>query len=96
MKKDAKSKKKRIQAAEFFEFPPDVVLHGVNLHIFENAGCVIECYTDILSYTQERIRVQTKIGGICLEGEGFSLEVLTADSISVTGRISKIIYEDFA
>ena len=42
MKKDAKSKKKRIQAAEFFEFPPDVVLHGVNLHIFENAGCVID------------------------------------------------------
>ena len=86
MKKDAKSKKKRIQAAEFFEFPPDVVLHGVNLHIFENAGCVIESYTDILCYTQERIRVQTKIGGICLEGEGFSLEVLTADSISALRR----------
>ena len=34
MKKDAKSKKKRIQAAEFFEFPPDVVLHLSLIHIY--------------------------------------------------------------
>jgi len=83
------------KAAALFEFPPEVVLGGVNLSVFENMGCVIENYEDILSYSGESIRIKTRIGTIRLEGKNFNIEVMTTDSISVTGEIATIVYENF-
>ncbi len=94
-KSKLKKRSGRIKTATLFEFPPDVVLGGVNLCIFENIGCVIENYLDVISYSSEAIRIKTKIGVIRLEGKQFNIEVMTADSISITGVLSNIKYEDF-
>ncbi len=86
--------KKRRVRAEAFGFPQEVVCGGVNLSIYENVGCCLQNYKSILSYTDFMIRADTRVGIIAISGSGLKMAELSRDTVSITGTISQIIYED--
>ena len=77
-----------------FGFPQEVVCGGVNLSIYENAGCCLQNYKSILSYTDFLIRADTPIGVVAISGSGLKIAELSQDALSITGTISQVTYED--
>jgi len=73
-----------------FELPKEVVF---NLPIIQALGAEdisITNYKGLVEYNNECVRVNTSKGQIRFEGAGLVLTQITADTISVSGRVSKI------
>lgn len=85
-RKERKSIKKELSAA--FEMPEEVVrdLPLISLRGFEEA--VIENYRGMIEYGSERIRINTSVGVMKLEGKDMYIKCLDSDSVIIAGRIT--------
>ena len=90
----AKKRKGKGKLPALFEFPPEVVIGGVNLTVYEDVGCSLQNYAGILDYSETLLRVDTEIGVIRFGGEGFCIHEMNGGALSFTGRITSIIYEN--
>ena len=96
MEKKKKRKKRRGgKLAELFEFPPEVIVRGANLHVFEDAGCLIENYKSILSFSDALIKIETESGEIVLKGKDFAVAQMDSSNLSITGRIADVSYQNY-
>ena len=87
-------KKRRLKTARFFEFPPEVIAGGASFSIYENIGVSIENYGEVLNYTETLLRLRTEQGIIRFEGERFCIMDMDADTLSASGCINAVIYEN--
>ncbi|MBR4079421.1 MAG: YabP/YqfC family sporulation protein [Christensenellaceae bacterium] len=87
-------KKRRLKTAQFFEFPPAVIAGGTSLCIYENIGVTIENYGEVLNYTEKLLRLRSEKGIIRIEGEGFCIIDMDADTLMASGQIIAVIYEN--
>ena len=83
LKKEKKSLKNELSAA--LEMPREIVsdLPLISLRGFEEA--VIENYRGMIEYGSERIRINTSVGVLRLEGRD---KCLDSDCVIITGRIT--------
>ena len=87
-------KKRRLKTARFFEFPPEVIAGGMSLSIYENIGVSVENYGEILNYSETFLRLRSDSGIIRIEGEGFCIMDMDADTLMASGRVNAVIYEN--
>lgn len=80
-------KKRTLGAAAFFEFPPAVTAGGMSLYLYENIGCTVEGYGEILCYTESLLRLKTQNGILRIEGERFEIAELDCDTLMLKGRV---------
>jgi len=88
-------KRFRIKTADLFELPPETVVGGVVLRIFDNTGCTVEGAYTIGGYSETSLVLKTKFGLINFDGTAIKIERMSLEMLSFTGEIHKIEYLGF-
>lgn len=91
MRVDIEYKKRK--AAQLSKLPEDVVLGMPNVEILGHSEMRIENYRGLIEYTDQLVRVQTKIGQIRITGKHLKVDSYTNDDMLVTGEIQNIEYQ---
>ncbi len=89
-----RKKNYRLAAANLFEFPAETAVKGINLKIFDNTGCLLEGKYNIVTYNSQKLALNIGFCLIVFTGEELKIVNMRAGSISFTGNISKIEYQD--
>ncbi len=76
--------------SETIKLPSDILAGAPLLSMVGQRQLFIENYKGIIEYTEECIRVQTKIGRIHVEGKRLNIEYYTVDDMKITGYITTI------
>ncbi len=88
-------KRLRIQAARALEFPPETIVAGVSLKLFDNTGCTVEGPYHIGTYSQTNLELKTKFGSVYFTGRDIAIEYMAQNILSFSGEIQKIEYRGF-
>lgn len=81
------------KAAKASKFPEDVLLGMPNVEILGHSEMRIENYRGLIEYTDQLVRVQTKIGQIRITGKHLQVDSYTNDDMKITGKIQNIEYQ---
>lgn len=80
-----KSMKEQISLA--LELPPEVVMDVPNITLIGKTEISIENFAGILEYTSEKIRLNTKVGVLSIEGKQLEAKSMTSEVITIHGII---------
>lgn len=80
------------QMSEVSGMPKDVVLGAPILTMTGQIELMLENYRGILEYTDQLIRMQTKVGQIRITGKRLQIEYYTNEEMKITGKITEIEY----
>ncbi len=79
---------KRLEkTAAFFDIPAEALPDIPKLIITGSHRIVIENYSKIRSFSPERIEIACGGQSLCLRGDAFELERLTASELHIRGRV---------
>ena len=78
---------------KILEVPRELTENSPKFTIIGFDEMLIENYKGILEYEEFYIKVKTEIGNVNISGFNLSLEKVTADDISVKGKIESIDIE---
>lgn len=82
----------KTKVSEAFELPKEITLDLPKISIIGNIQTLIENHKGIIEYNPERIRVNSSIGVIRIDGEDMNLRNIGSDDIIITGKIMGIEY----
>lgn len=83
----------RRKATSLSGFPADVVLGTPSIEVFGKSEIRIENYRGLIEYTDQLVRIETKIGQIRIHGKHLQVDYYTNDDMKVTGVINNIEYQ---
>ena len=90
-KKDEKSKGRLMEKfTEMLELPKEIVLNIPKITIVGNGDMIIENYKGIIEYSDARIRINTGIGTIRMNGSGLVIREITSEDIIISGEIQAL------
>jgi len=72
------------------ELPKEVLMNLPLITLIGKEDMTIENYKGVLEYSEVRIRINTSIGVIRVEGKKLLLKQITSDNIGIVGNIMKI------
>ncbi len=78
--------------SHFFQIPDDMLANAPVLTGYGNHRFCVENYRNIIEYTQEIIRIQTKTCRIHILGKKLVIAYFREDSMCVMGDISSVEY----
>lgn len=78
------------QAAEKLDLPREVVLDLPLISMTGREEMTIENHKGLMEYGEEKIRIATKVGSLCVSGEGLRLKRLSAECIVIGGQLGKL------
>lgn len=94
-KKDTQEESER--AAEVISkklgLPPDILAGAPIINSIGRTELVLENYTNIIEYTGQIIKVQTKLCRVIIEGTNLDIAYFCNDEMKVTGMIHSIHYQ---
>ena len=73
--------------------PKEIVMDLPVVTLVGRGEITIENYKSLLEFGEAVIRVRTREGDIRIEGEHLALELITTETLLVTGRMACIVYE---
>lgn len=76
--------------SEIFELPKDIVLNLPRISMIGNNQMLVENHRGVIEYTPQKIRVNSTIGVIRIEGQDMDLKNIAADDIMITGVIKLV------
>ena len=85
-----KSLKEQISLA--LELPPEVMLNVPNITLIGRNEVSVENFSGILEYTTDKIRLNTKVGVLTIEGTCLEAKSMTAEMITIHGNIMCIAF----
>lgn len=88
VKKNEPSIKEKI--SEIFELPKEILLNLPKMVLLGDKQFVIENYKGIIEYEDYKIRVNTQVGIVKIEGINLNISEITSEDVLVTGRIRTI------
>lgn len=95
-RKDKERKADRITYLEIISdnlmLPPDMIAGAPIITINGRNSVCIENHKRILEYSETKIRVQTKLSGLCIEGKNLKIAYCTQEEIKITGMIYSVYY----
>ncbi len=86
-------KKIRQKIKETLEMPAYVVMNSPKVVLDSNLNVWIENYTGIIEYTQDSVKVNTLDFIIKISGENLSIDFITNEDLSISGKILSVVYE---
>ncbi len=78
---------------ESLELPMDIMYGAVIITAMGRGQVLVENYKGIIEYTQEKIRLQTKICQVTIQGKRLLVEYYTNEEMKITGCIQGILYD---
>ncbi len=79
--------------SESMMLPPDVFAGAPIITIQGRNAVCVENHKRILEYTEKKIRIQTKISPLSIEGNNLVISYYTKDELKITGYIQNVYYE---
>jgi sporulation protein YqfC len=76
--------------SEMFELPKDITLNLPKISMIGSNQMLVENHRGVIEYTPQRIRVNSSIGVIRIQGSEMKLKNIAADDIMITGGIKAI------
>ncbi len=73
--------------------PPDIIAGAPIITVHGRNTICIENHKRILEYTNEKVRISTKIGCLCIEGKSLKISFYTKEELKIMGVIHKVYYE---
>lgn len=80
------------QVSDKMKLPSDILAGAPILTITGQTELSIENYKGIIEYTDQLLRIQTKIGKIQIEGKNLIIRNYSEDTMKVSGYIQHIEY----
>lgn len=78
--------------SDAFELPKEITLNLPKISMIGNIQMIIENHRGIIEYTPERIRVNSSIGIIKIDGKDMNLRNIASDDIIISGIVEKLEY----
>lgn len=86
-------KKLRQKIKETFEMPAEVIMDSPKVVLESNINVWIENYTEVIEYTQNSVKVNTNDFIIKIDGENLTIDFITNEDLSISGKILSVMYE---
>ncbi|MBM7581828.1 sporulation protein YqfC [Caldicoprobacter guelmensis] len=80
----------KAKVSEIFELPKDIVLNLPRISMIGNNQMLVENHRGVIEYTPQKIRLNSTIGVIRVEGQDMNLKNIAADDILITGVIKLV------
>jgi len=80
----------KVVVSEMFELPKDITLNLPKISIIGNSQMLVENHRGVIEYTPQKIRLNSTIGIIMVEGQDMNLKNIAADDIMIIGMIKKV------
>ncbi|MDI9475478.1 MAG: sporulation protein YqfC [Natronincolaceae bacterium] len=80
--------------AEILELPKDIILDLPKIIMIGNLQIYVENHKGILEYTDNRIRINTKSGILCIMGKNLMLKNIVIEEIIIVGEINQVEFID--
>jgi sporulation protein YqfC len=80
----------RKRIADALELQHDVALNLPVLHITGNERLLMENHRGLLEYARDRIRIDSPVGVVEIEGEDLAIRSAGRDDVLVTGVIAQV------
>lgn len=97
-KKERKAKKKvdlryrKEQIIRSLDLPEEVMLNVPTANIYGNKKMEIYNFKGLIEYTLEKVRINTSIGVLIVEGKGLEIKIMTVEELHIMGSIEQISY----
>ena len=82
--------KMKSAVSDIFELPKEIMLNLPKISMIGNNQMLVENHKGVIEYPPQRIRVNSSIGVIRIQGSEMNLKNIAADDIMIIGEI-KII-----
>jgi sporulation protein YqfC len=79
--------------SEVLSIPKEVALDLPLLTATGRGEVTVENYKNLVEFTETRIRLRTKDGGMTIEGERLKLRQITTENVLISGAIAGIRYD---
>jgi sporulation protein YqfC len=76
--------------SEMFELPKDIMLNLPRISMIGNNQMLVENHRGVIEYTPQKIRLNSTIGVIRVEGQDMDLKNIAADDVMITGVIKLV------
>lgn len=86
-------KKLRQKIKETLEMPAEVIMDSPKVVLESNINVWIENYTEVIEYTQNSVKVNTNDFIIKIDGENLTIDFITNEDLSISGKILSVMYE---
>jgi len=74
------------------DFSGDVLGNWPKICIVGRENIVVENFLEIITFTEQEIRMDTAEGELCLRGEGFMVRTLLPTEMKVEGRLTSLTF----
>ncbi len=79
--------------ASKLDLPRDIILDLPRITIIGDNEITIENHKGIITFENYLIKINSKVGIICIKGENFEIVFIGGNTITLSGRFTNIIYE---
>ncbi len=76
--------------SDLFELPREIMLNLPKISMVGNNQLLVENHKGVIEYTPQRIRVNSTVGVIRMQGVDMKLKNIAVDDIIITGEIKMI------
>ena len=90
IKKDLTYRKEQIIRS--LDLPEEVILNLPTANIYGNKKMEIYNFKGLIEYTLERVRINTSIGVLIIEGKNLEIKIMTTEELHIMGIIAQISY----
>lgn len=90
VKKDMLSRKEQIIRS--LDLPEEVILNLPTANIYGNKKMEIYNFKGLIEYTLEKVRINTSIGVLIIEGVNLEIKIMTTEELHIMGNIIQISY----
>ncbi len=80
--------------AEMLELPKDIVLDLPKIIMVGNLQVYIENHKGIIEFTDNKVRINTKNGTLCITGKNLILKNIVLEEIIIVGEINQVDFID--
>lgn len=74
------------------DLPEEIMLNVPTANIYGNKKMEIYNFKGLIEYTLERVRINTSIGVLIIEGTNLEIKIMTAEELHIMGIIGQISY----
>lgn len=90
IKKDLTSRKEKLIRS--LDLPEEVILNLPTANIYGNKKIEIHNFKGLIEYTLEKVRINTSIGVLIIEGVNLEIKIMTTEELHIIGNITQISY----
>lgn len=89
-KKETTSRKE--QLIRSLDLPEEIMLNLPTVSLYGNKRIEIHNFKGLIEYTAEKIRINTSIAVLVVEGENLQIKVMTTEELHLVGNIIQVSY----